>query len=120
MTSRTVVSVAILNLTIVHPKASHPTFPINTPLYNDKLSLHSLPIDAPLTISQKRYKHTVEALVSGHPRDAKKVFVTGAGHLREFKNTEFVWELRKTHFVKVAISRAFQLRERPLGEHPMG
>ena len=92
---------------------------INTPLYNVKLSLHSLPIDAPLTISQKRYKHTVEALVSGHPRDAKKVFVTGAGHLREFKNTEFVWELRKTHFVKVAISRAFRLRERPLGEHPL-
>ena len=26
---------------------------------------------------------TVEALVSRHPWDAKKVFVTGAGHLRE-------------------------------------
>ena len=111
MTSRTVVSVAInLKLTILHPKASHPTFPNKPSLYNVKLSLHSLLINAPLTISQKCYKHTVEA---------KKVFVTGAGHLREFKNTEFGWELRKTHFVKVAISRAFRLRERPLGEHPL-
>ena len=32
----------------------------------------------------------------GHPRDAKKVPLTGAGHLQECKNTEFVWELRKT------------------------
>ena len=31
-----------------------------------------------------------KALVSGHPRDAKKVSVTGAGRLRELKNTEFV------------------------------
>ena len=28
--------------------------------------------------------YTVEALVSGHPRDAKKVSVTGAGRLREW------------------------------------
>ena len=28
--------------------------------------------------------HTVEALASGHPRDAKKVSVTGAGRLREW------------------------------------
>ena len=41
---------------------------------------------------------TVEALVSGHPRDAKKVSVTEAGRLRECKNTEFVWELRKEAF----------------------
>ena len=27
---------------------------------------------------------TVEALVSGHPRDAKKVSVTGVGRLREW------------------------------------
>ena len=34
---------------------------------------------------------TLEALVSGHPQDAKKVSsVTGAGRLRELKNTEFV------------------------------
>ena len=31
-----------------------------------------------------------EALVSGHPRVAKKVPVPGAGRLRECKNTEFV------------------------------
>ena len=30
------------------------------------------------------------------PSGAKKVPVTGAGRLRECKNTEFVWELRKT------------------------
>ena len=33
---------------------------------------------------------TVEALVSGHPRGATKVSVTGAGRLRECKNTEFL------------------------------
>ena len=36
--------------------------------------------------------------MSGHPRNAKKVSITGAGRLRESKNTEFVWELRKTGF----------------------
>ena len=36
--------------------------------------------------------------MSGHPRDAKKVPVPGAGRLRECKNTEFVGELRKTGF----------------------
>ena len=36
--------------------------------------------------------------MSGHPSDAKKVPVTGAGRLRECKSTEFVWELRKTGF----------------------
>ena len=29
----------------------------------------------------------------------KKVSVTGAGRLRECKNTEFVWELRKMRFL---------------------
>ena len=76
---------------------------INTPLYNVKLVLHSLLIDTSLTMSQQCYIHTVEALVSGHPWDAKNVFVTGAGHLQEFKNTVFVWELRKMHFAKAAI-----------------
>ena len=52
----------------------------------------------------------VEADVSGHPQDTKKVsIVTGAGHFWECKNTEFVWQLKKT--VKVAISRAVCLRE---------
>ena len=41
---------------------------------------------------------TVEALVSGHPQGVKKRDVTGAGHLRECKNTEFVRELNKTEF----------------------
>ena len=44
----------------------------------------------------QRKNYTVEILVSGHLRDAKKVSVTaGAGRLRECKNTEFVWELGK-------------------------
>ena len=41
---------------------------------------------------------TEEALLSGHLPDAKKVSITVAGPLLEYKNTEFVWELRKTKF----------------------
>ena len=37
----------------------------------------------------------MEALLSRHPQIAKFVSVTGAGHVRECKSTEFVWELRK-------------------------
>ena len=33
---------------------------------------------------------TVEAPVSGHPREAEKVSATGAGRLRKCVNTEFV------------------------------
>ena len=33
---------------------------------------------------------TVEAPVSGHPRETEKVSATGTGHLRECVNTEFV------------------------------
>ena len=40
--------------------------------------------------------------MSGHPRDVK----TGGGRLQEFKNTEFIWELRKWGLVKAAVSRA--------------
>ena len=40
----------------------------------------------------------VEALLSRHPQILKKVSVTGAGHVRECKSTEFVWELRKMGF----------------------
>ena len=40
----------------------------------------------------------METLVSGHPWDAKKVLVTGVGRLREYKTTEFDWELRKAGF----------------------
>ena len=35
-------------------------------------------------------QNTMEALVSGHHRDAKKMSITGAGRLRECENTEFV------------------------------
>ena len=42
--------------------------------------------------------YRVEALVSGHPQDAKKVSVRGASRLRECNNTEFVWEFRKTGY----------------------
>lgn len=37
---------------------------------------------------------TVDTVVSGHPRDAKKV----SSHLREFEDIEFVLELTKTGF----------------------
>ena len=36
--------------------------------------------------------------MSGHSRDVKKVSVARAGRLQECKNTEFVWEMRKTGF----------------------
>ena len=44
------------------------------------------------------FAHTVEALVSRHSGDAKKMFVTGVGLLRKCKNAEFVRGLRKTAF----------------------
>ena len=43
--------------------------------------------------------YTVEAPVSGHPREAEKVSTTGAGHLWECVNTEF-----KQGFVKTSVS----------------
>ena len=42
-------------------------------------------------------------------RNAKKLSVIEAGRLRECKNTEFVWELRKTGVAKAAIKRAVHL-----------
>ena len=41
---------------------------------------------------------TVKSLVKERRRDSKKMFVTGAGRLRECKNTDFEWELKKTRF----------------------
>ena len=41
---------------------------------------------------------TLEALVSGHSWNAKKVSVTGAGCLWECKYIEFVQKLRKIGF----------------------
>ena len=46
-------------------------------------------------LTRNTVRCTMEALISGHPRDVKKVSIPGAGRLRECKNTEFVWELRK-------------------------
>lgn len=63
--------------------------------------------------------NTAEAVVRGHPWDAKKVSVTGAGSLRECQNTDFVWSWEKWCFGKVAISRAFRLRECRLEELPL-
>ena len=36
--------------------------------------------------------------MGGHSRDVKKVSVARAGRSWECKNTEFVWEMRKTGF----------------------
>ena len=52
----------------------------------------------------------------GHPREAKKVSVIGAGRLRKCLNTEFLWDLSKGGFVKVAVRKAVPLRECSLGE----
>lgn len=35
------------------------------------------------TIPKDKGKHTVEALISGHPQDVKRESATGAGRLRE-------------------------------------
>ena len=51
--------------------------------------------------------------MSGHPREAKKVLVTGTGRLREFtENSMIVREVRKTGFCG-------HLREYPLREFPL-
>ena len=49
----------------------------------------------------------MEALVSGHPRDMKKGYITGVGCLRECKNTEFVWQRGKQGFVRAVVSSSF-------------
>lgn len=50
-------------------------------------------------------------LDDGHPRVAKKVFVTGAGLLRKYQNIEFVWKFRKNEaFVSPGLSRAVRFR----------
>ena len=43
-------------------------------------------------------KATVEALISGHPRDVNRGSVTGAGRSWECENTEFVWGFNKMGF----------------------
>ena len=57
-----------------------------------------LPVIIERDFPQNQEENTVEVLISRHPWYAKKVSVTGAGCLLEFKNTDFVWELRRTGF----------------------
>ena len=68
-----------------------------------------------------RHGDTVEAFTSVHPWEVKKMSVTEAGRLQEWKNTEFLRELRKTGFCefKVTVRRAVHLRECALGELPL-
>ena len=47
--------------------------------------------------------------VGGHPWDTKKVSVTGAGDLRECKNTEFVWEFGEIAFCEGGRKKSFLL-----------
>ena len=61
----------------------------------------------------------MEALVSGHPQDAKKVSVTGVQ--ASYKNVKIqslyiVWQLSKSGFCEGALSRAVHVWERSLGE----
>ena len=59
---------------------------------------------------------TVEAPVSGHPREAEKLSETGTGRLRDCVNTEFVYwwaRVQTGFFFKAAVSmvsRAVRLR----------
>ena len=57
----------------------------------------------------------MDALVSGHPRDVKRVSLTGAGRLREINGkiqSSYV-SCGKRGFVKAAVSRAVRLPECP-------
>ena len=47
------------------------------------IKFSNLLIPTPVALNMSKIFNTVEALVSGHPRDAKKVSVTGAGRWRE-------------------------------------
>ena len=60
----------------------------------------NLLILTPVALNMSKIFNTVEALVSGHPLDAKKVYVTGAGHLRENVKikTDIAWKLKVTWF----------------------
>ena len=61
-----------------------------------KAILDTIALDDLLLLAKN--SNTVEALVSGHPRGATKVSVTGDDRLRECENTEFVREFNKTGF----------------------
>ena len=66
----------------------------------DYIKFSNLLITTPVALNMSKIFNTVEALVSGHPRDAKKVSVTGAGRLRGNVKiqTDTVWKLKVTGF----------------------
>ena len=64
------------------------------------MKFSNLLITTPVVLNMSKIFNTVEALASGHPLDAKKVYVTGAGRLRgnvKIK-TGIVWKLKVTWF----------------------
>ena len=64
------------------------------------IKFSNLLIPTPVALNMSKIFNTVEAFVSGHPLDAKKVYVTGGGHLRgnvKIK-TDIVWKLKVTGF----------------------
>ena len=48
----------------------------------DYIKFSNLLIPTPVALNMSKLFNTVEALVSGHPRYARKVSITGAGRLR--------------------------------------
>ena len=64
------------------------------------IKFSNLLIPTPVALNMRKIFNIVEALVSGHLRYAKKVYVTGAGRLRgnvKIK-TDIVWKLKVTGF----------------------
>ena len=64
------------------------------------IKFSNLLIPTPVALNMRKIFNIVEALVSGHLRYAKKVYVTGAGRLRgnvKIK-TDIVWKLKVTWF----------------------
>ena len=64
------------------------------------IKFSNLLIPTPVALNMSKIINTVEALVSGHPRDAKEVSVTEADRLRgNFKiQTDIVWKFKVTWF----------------------
>ena len=64
------------------------------------IKFSNLLIPTPVALNMGKVFNTVEALVSGHPRYANKVSVTGAGRLRGNVKiqTDIVWKLKVTLF----------------------
>ena len=64
-----------------------------------------------------QFANTVEAPISGHPREAEIVSATGVGRLWKCVLVQSLYELDlKQGFVKAAVSRAARLRECSLTE----